>query len=339
MFAINPQPPTVLGDYFSGPLFHQIPKELRPGNPERDFWSSWRNVINLYGFNCSPSEYQHAKCWGWTILRASYDDDEAFHQAVNAIHRLALIRLEDEYRQSRTTGQPGRTDMDAVMAAFDKVDSHPGFSQPVQQTWKAMVTSAQESLPEGEVLNSDRVITHALVRCYHNIVLQDEEALDGAGVATAWGYANATDIEKGERGGRGELFIYLDKESTDSLAKAPSQEELAKMTPEDRSKTAWQFWVKVVSYACEVTEDGDDTNQMMEVPWGRRRLRLYDFFESFIDLCNGSLDEMGVEGQNRELFEGPVGRWVEWEFCDAGMALTTLVREPWLYELYGEVVS
>lgn len=28
----------------------------------------------------------------------------------------------------------------------------------------------------------------------------------------------------------------------------------------DRSKTAWELWVKVVSTACEVTEDGDDTD-------------------------------------------------------------------------------
>lgn len=104
-------------------------------------------------------------------------------------------------------------------------------------------------------------------------------------------------------------------------------------------KTAWQFWVKVVSYACEVTGKGDDTDQMMEVPWGRRCLRLFDFFESFIYLCSGSLDEMGVKGQNRELFEGPVVRRVEWEFCGASTAFTTMVREPWLYELYVEVVG
>ena len=201
-------------------------------------------MINLYGFNCSSSEYQHAKCWGWTILHASYDDDKAFHKAVSAIQRLALIRLEDEYQQSRTAGQPGSTDMDAVMAAFEKLHGHPGLSCSVQETLGAMATSAQEHLPEGEIFNSDWVVTHALVRCYHNIIFKDKEALDGADIATAWGYANAMAIEGGERGGLGQLFIYLDKESIDSLRKAPSQGELAKMTPEDRGKTAWQFWVR-----------------------------------------------------------------------------------------------
>lgn len=43
---------------------------------------------------------------GWTILRTSYDDDEEFTQAVAAIQRLALVRLEDEYRESRTRGKP-----------------------------------------------------------------------------------------------------------------------------------------------------------------------------------------------------------------------------------------
>lgn len=333
MFALSSRPPAVL-DHSLAFFFEQVPKEIRPGNPERPFWEAWQFVISLYGFNCSSAEYQHEQCWGWTILRTSYDDDEKFTQAVAAIQRLALVRLEDEYRESRTRGHPDNDDMDAVKEKLDKVAVHPKKRECIQQAWSAMVGPAQDALPEGEPLTPDWVITHELMRRYHHIILQDSQALDGADASMAWEYAHALCLEDREQGPRGALFIYLDKESIHRLAQAPSQEELASMAPGDRSKTAWEFWVKVVSTACEVTEDGDDTDQMMEYPLGRRRLRLYDFFEVFIDLCSGNLDEMGIEGRGRERFVWHDVR--EWELCRVPWRSPRV--ESWLRELYGEVV-
>ncbi|ROT37292.1 hypothetical protein SODALDRAFT_360992 [Sodiomyces alkalinus F11] len=300
-------------------LEHWKEGHFRPGNPEREFWQTWQYIICLYGFGCTSDEYQHEKCWGWTILRTSYDDDEAFTQAVAAIQRLALVRLEDEYRESRTRGKPDNGGMDAVKEKLDKVPGHPNLREHIQQAWSAMVGPAQDALPEGEPLTPDWVITHELVRRYHHVILQDSQALDGADARTprleayskAWEYAYALNLGEREEIARGAL-----------------------MAPDDRSKTAWEYRVKVVSTASEVTEDGDDTDQMMEFPLGRRRMRLYDFFDTFIYLCEGDLDEMAVEGWDRERFVGHEER--EWELCRNRWA--TGVRAPWLRELYGEVV-
>ncbi|KAL2752052.1 hypothetical protein ACRALDRAFT_1083636 [Sodiomyces alcalophilus JCM 7366] len=332
MFALSPHPPAELDDSL-GSFFHQVPRDLRPGNPERPFWDPWQHTISLYGFRCTSEEYHHEKCWGWTILRTSYDDDEAFTQAVAAIHRLALVRLEDEYRESRTRGKPDNDDMNAVNEKLDQVPGHPNLRNSIKKAWNAMVGPARDALPEGEPFTPDWVITHELVRRYHNIVVQDRKALDGADVVEAWEYAHALDLQEREWGARGQFFIYLDKESIHRLAQAPSQEELARMAPDERSKTAWHYWVKAVSTSCQVTEDGDDTDQMLDLPEGRRRLRLYDFFETFIHLCHRSFDQMGIEGYGRERFVWQENR--EWELCEnfQGPFITTY----WLTELYGEV--
>jgi hypothetical protein len=195
-----------------------------------------------------------------------------------------------------------------------------------------MLEPARKALPAGEPLTPDWVITNELARRYHNQVVQNSAALEGADACTAWKYAHFMNIEEEEQGPRGGLFVYLDKESIDLLAQAPSQEELASMSADDRAKIAWQFWVKVVSTACEVTEDGDDTDEMMRYPLARRRLRLFDFFDVFIRLCEGNLDEMGVEGQGRQGFVRYEER--EWEFCQCPGAIGK--RREWLDELNGK---
>jgi len=164
-----------------------------------------------------------------------------------AIQRLALIRLEDEYYESRTKGKPDNEDVNIVI---EKLNQVPGYvpSKYIQQAWSAMVSSAREALPKGEPITPD--------------------------------------------------------------------------------------WV--ISTACEVSEDGDDTDQMLECPRGRRRIRLYDLFEIFIDLCGRNLDEITVGGWDREHFVQH--ELQEWELCANRVACP--LQEPWLQdqELYGEVV-
>ncbi|KAK3177853.1 hypothetical protein K4F52_009405 [Lecanicillium sp. MT-2017a] len=246
MLAFSPNPPAVL-DRAPGWFFQNVSRDLRPGNVERDYWQSWQAQVSTYAFCCAAEEYDHDICWGWTILRTSYDDDEKFNRAVSAIHRLALVRLEDEYRQSRTIGQPDNDHMDAVDRKLNKFQGNPSLRERVQEAWQTMAGRAKETMPPGEPFNPDWVITHELALRYHNLIVQDSKALEGADVSQAWQYAHALELEEREQGARGEFFIYLDQESIDLLAYAPSQEELARMEPADRSKTAWDYWVKAVS--------------------------------------------------------------------------------------------
>ncbi|SPO02510.1 uncharacterized protein DNG_05183 [Cephalotrichum gorgonifer] len=272
MFAPSPRPPAVL-DTSVAVFFDWLPKDCRIGNPERLFWEQWQYVISLYGFHCTAEEYQHEKCWGWTVLRTSYDDDEEFSLAVAAIQRLALVRLEDEYREGRLRGKPDN-DMNAVEKKLERMPGYATLRERLQKDWNAMVGPARDTLPEGEPLTPDWVITHELARRYHNIVVQDRQALDGADVAKAWEYAHTLGLQGQdgpcgeyipgrENGPRSHFFIYLDKESIHRLAQAPSREELASMASGDRSKTAWDFWVKVVSNNCKVGEGTSATGTWM----------------------------------------------------------------------------
>lgn len=336
MFPLSPQPPVVLDRSLATftSLSIRSPQDLRPGNPDRQFWKEWISYIAMYGFYCTSEEYQHDQCWGWTILRTSYDDDEAFNQAVAAIQRLALVRLEDEHRDSRTRGRP---DNDTVEASKEKITQYWDRLGWVSGSWATMVRHAQDAMP-GEPLTPDFVISHELVRRYHMTIIQDRQTLDGVDVAKAWDYAHALNLEEREPGARSALFIYLDQESIDQLASAPGQQNLAAMDPRTRSKTAWEYWVKAVWIECETTEDGKSTDRMMGIPLGGRRIRLYDIFETFMVLCTRSLDEMDIEGRGRERFDrgrlgGPEG---EWDLC--GEESWEYEREPWLRDLYGERV-
>lgn len=90
--------------------------------------------------------------------------------------------------------------------------------------------------------------------------------------------------------------MYLDKKSIDLLARVSGQEGLANMSPDDRARTAWIFWVKVISTGGKVTEDGDNMVEMMVDPMARRRLRLYDFFDVVMRLREESLNGIGGRG-------------------------------------------
>lgn len=312
-------------------FFDHVPKEIRPGNPTRPFWNSWQYDISLYGFCCTSEEYDHEQCWGWTILRTSYDDDEKFRQAVSAIRQLALVRLEDEYRESRTRGQPDNDNLDDVDRKVGEM-SDEATRQRLQRSWRAMAGPSGDAMPQREPATPDWLITHEMVRRYHIPIVQDKEALQGVDASEAWQHAQTLSLGEMEIGPRGQFFIYLDKESIDLLAQAPSPDALASMAPHGRSKSAWEFWVKVIQVECGVDEEGEDTDQMSEDPLTRRRIRLYDFFETFMHLCAGDLSEMSVEGNGRERFISNGER--EWEFCSIHWGNT--IRESWLNELYGD---
>lgn len=165
--------------------------------------------------------------------------------------------------------------------------------------------------------------------------MQDPDALEGGDASRAWRYAHSTNIEKEEGGVRGDLFVYLDKKSIDVLARAPRQWDLERMSADDRARTAWLSWVKIVSAVCEVTGDADNTENMMESSLATRRLRMFDLFDVFMCLCEGGLDKISVEGQGRRGFVRCEEQ--EWEFCRQPRG--TGKRGKWLHELCEEEES
>lgn len=91
--------------------------------------------------------------------------------------------------------QPDDDDVNAVKEKLDQVPGHLNLHEHIQQAWSAMVGPAQDALPKEELLTPDWIITHELIRRYHNVILQDSQALDGADVSKAWEYANALNLE------------------------------------------------------------------------------------------------------------------------------------------------
>jgi hypothetical protein len=249
-------------------------------------------------------------------LRTSYEDDEKFASAISTIHRLGLVSLEMEYWDSRTRGKPDNEDVEAIYKKLKESSIQPGLCQHVEKNWRSMVESARVALPAGEPLTGDWVITHELMRRYHNTLVQDRQALDGASVEEAWKYFrssvsadNDDDDDDNHSNGamRSDFFIYLDKASIDFLADAPTLEEMEAMTLRERQYIATRYSVKGVSTSSETNDDGASTDKMIEYVLGRRRLRLIDFFQVLMELINvGGLEEISSK----------IYSWEEWLFCD-----------------------
>lgn len=314
-------------------FFHNVPESHRPGDIHRRFWDGWIQQFCQYGSSCS----EHEHCWGNTILRTSYDDDEKFARAVATIRHLAMVPIQYDYDQ-RGTGpvrdQPVEDDGPEADEEIrsDMVTRDPLPTKLLQDAYQNMVRRAKANLPPGVRCTHDWVITYELMSRYHDVVVEDK-ALDGADLSAAWKYFQAN-YEKHVSGLRGVFFVVLDQESIEHLSSAPDEEELASMTPLERVKVAWQHWIKVVTTGYNY--DHESMDMEYDIPsegMGRRRIRLYDYLDIYLYLQHCDISEVGVEGSDRQRFPG-------YEMEDEWLICNNFDEQPevwpWLEELYGE---
>ena len=335
MISSDPEHPEAT-DRDATSFLHNLPAADRPGDIHRRIWTEWINRFCQYGSNCT--QYQHDQCWGNTIIRTSYDDDDKFALAVAAVRKLAMIPIELDF-EARGTG-PAR-DQTAEEDNEPEVDNdvrldirtpHPKLREMLQEAYRGMVRRARSGAPPGTRCTHDWVITHELMSRYHNLVVEDRQALEGIDVAAAWHYFHQAGGDKREEGLRGTVFVLMDREAIDHLAAAPSEQALTSMTSAERAKVSWQHWIKVVTTACKCTDDGDDLDEIPDDHMGLRRIRMYDFVDIFLWLQHSDISEMVVEGSNRKRFPGYGER--EWEFCHNPDGQSQ--AWPWLEEVYGE---
>lgn len=99
MLSSDPGHPGAMDRDATGFLWN-VPVADRPGDTHRLFWTQWIAPFYEYGSRCTV--YQHGNCWGNTILRTSYDDDDKFARAVAAVRRLAMVPIELDFEARGT---------------------------------------------------------------------------------------------------------------------------------------------------------------------------------------------------------------------------------------------
>ncbi|KAH6696867.1 hypothetical protein F5X68DRAFT_238158 [Plectosphaerella plurivora] len=330
----EPNQSEAFGDSISS-FFEGLPVTDRPGDGHRLLWTQWLGKFSHFGSKCTL--YPHDKCWGNTILRTSYEDDAKFASAIAAIHRLAMVPvlLDYELRGTRSLREQDPPDDDGPELDRDfnleVSETHPEFRQMLQDTYRNMVRRAIDAAPPGTRCTHDWVMTHELVRRYHNIIVEDKEALDGVDPAAAWQYFQHHGCQERESGLRGTMFVFLDKEAIDHLASTPTEEELASMSNFERVKVAWQHWIKVISPLSDADDEGEDLDTIHRDHTATRRVRLFDYIDIFLWLQHYDIMDMPIEGNKHERFPGHLER--PWEFCDNPDGTT----ESWrlLDQLYG----
>ncbi|KAM0268698.1 hypothetical protein ACHAQH_009927 [Verticillium albo-atrum] len=334
MLSSDPEAPEPT-DSTAATFFHNLPAADRPGDIHRRIWTEWIGRFFVYGSRCTG--YEHDKCWGSTILRTSYEDDDKFALAIAAVRRLALMPIQLDF-EARGSGpardQPANVNGPKVNgeAILNVGAVHPKARETLQQAYRGMVRRARKAAPLGTRCTHDWVITHELICRYHNLIVEDRPVLDGADVAAAWQYYHHSGCEERESGLRSAMFVLMDQEAVNHLAAVPSEQELASMTSLERARVSWQHWIKVVTTRCKCTDEGDGLDEISDDHMDRRRIRMFDFFDIFLWLQHRDISEMGVEGHDCQRFPGY--RDSEWYFCENPDGQP--VAWPWLEGLYGE---
>ncbi|KAM0332394.1 hypothetical protein ACHAQA_002673 [Verticillium albo-atrum] len=255
------------------------PRVDRGTSPEygRTAWTWFRKLRS----DCGKPE--HFSCWGWDVVRVSYEDDARFARAVRALGQLAGLRVSCEYQQH----------IDTVMSARARGRGH----------------------RYGPVTDDPPVISREpndlIVRYYHHRVFQDGgpgspgSILNGAFPELARAYIVAHPDWDEHAPARNQCFIFMDKETIDHLASAilpgePGEPE----TTDQKMKAAVMHWVKVVDVFAPVEGEG-----------GRQhRLRLWDLLDMYISVDDGLSTRPTWEPKEDGEDDAPAETQRDWPF-------------------------
>ncbi|KAL9942811.1 hypothetical protein D7B24_003076 [Verticillium nonalfalfae] len=316
-----------------------------PGNPGRQIYSVCRTLGDraCYCSGCAPQN-----CWGSTVVRASYQDDEKFERAVAAIRRLALVTV--DYDESLPRGEEASPCVKrAKLAAEPEEELDEGrvlADRTNEMNWLQLVNDVQarQSDPT-EALTTDQIVSEEFKYRFHTTVIQDKDLLDHAEPEKAEEYFQAKGWEERESCARSAFFMYLDDETIDHLAGAPDDQALARMTIDERCRIAWNYWVKIVEpMAPEIEDDesGDlDREAFLEVEdsQGRRsrkrRIRLLCLLSLYLASKDYSFDEIPNEGADCTRYANPQDETKAWCFVSGISCETPPMIHGWLTEIYG----
>ncbi|EEY20508.1 conserved hypothetical protein [Verticillium alfalfae VaMs.102] len=316
-----------------------------PGNPGRQIYSVCRTLGDRA---CCCSGCAPQNCWGSTVVRASYQDDEKFERAVAAIRRLALVTV--DYDESLPRGEEASPCVKrAKLAAEPEEELDEGrvlADRTNEMNWLQLVNDVQarQSDPT-EALTTDQIVSEEFKYRFHTTVIQDKDLLDHAEPEKAEEYFQAKGWEERESGARSAFFMYLDDETIDHLAGAPDDQALARMTIDERCRIAWNYWVKIVEpMAPEIEDDesGDEDREAfleVEDSQGRRsrkrRIRLLCLLSLYLASKDYSFDEIPNEGADCTRYANPQDETKAWCFVSGISCETPPMIHGWLTEIYG----
>ncbi|KAG7123325.1 hypothetical protein HYQ45_013927 [Verticillium longisporum] len=315
------------------------------GNPRLQIYGVCRTLDEraCYCSRCAPQN-----CWGSTVVRASYKDDEKFERAMAAIRRLALVTVDyDEslpraeeaspcVKRARLAAEPEKG-LDEGRMLADRTN---------EMNWLQLINDVQarQSDPT-EALTTDQIVSEEFKYRFHTTVIQDKDLLDNAEPEKAEEYFQAKGWEERESGARSAFFMYLDDETIDHLASAPDDQALARMTIDERCRIAWNHWVKIVEPMAPETEDdesGDEDREAfleVEDSQGRRnrqrRIRLLCLLSLYLASGDYSFDEIPNEGADCTRYANPQDETKAWCFVSGTSFETPPMIHGWLTEIYG----
>lgn len=334
MNPYDPQPPELLARHVIG-MACDCPPLGRIRRDDGGCHSLFMWFRDLRDSLCQGCRlYDHDWCWGATIVRVSYEDDELFARAVRAIRRLTLLRIEMD-RDAWAEDQ--KPPLQALPAEYDlSADPRirPEEAPHMDGMYRAVMRHHISANPPVREMTARDVVAGELLQRHHNMVLEDREALDGADAVAAELF-HREGLGEREDNSRSGFFIYLDGESIERLSRVPGGEGLAGMTRDDKAALVWETWVRIVhSYDDDSDDEGYEPPEFpYPLPGHHRRLRLGMWFDLLQELSCAGLEESGAEGEGHEFCPG---RDVEWTFCPGGI-FDFPGKSRRMEELYGPV--
>jgi hypothetical protein len=293
----------------------------KPGNPFRKTVELWgADLASDCGTSCAA--YEHNTCWGLTIIRTSYDDDDAFERAVSALRRLNKLVLElDRDHNFHNENDPTPVTENFHLPGTDlRVTGH--GPQSMHDTYQGIIKIARAAVPADTPLTHETIQMLHIWSSFHNIIVQDKTVLDGADVSAAWEFYHDSNLAERVEGIRSMFFVLLDREAIEHLASAPTDEELSTMTYLERLRVAFDYHIKAVNTDRDDPEDDEhldeDYVKTPGDPEDRRRIRILDYLDILSELQHCQFAELGYEKYNLRPAKERDGYvdYRDWDFVD-----------------------